>query len=246
MLYIIEDVLDNFIGQKVMTSILETIFMDVKCLKFGTRELLDQGYVFSDLTPKGYPENLDIVNFKLPKKGTPPIPIEVWKFKVPFRRKCPDENFYNLLNNIKNYTPEDSELWEEQKFFDFVDRLWIIYQPQQIAYLLISMIPLCSNFVQGFFMKIDDDPAQALKDYTNAQWCAIVTCTTAIILNLYEIIQMCSSGKYYLQEMGNWLDITAQVLYQTNSIWIIIATENSFESQTLYCWTLLFGFFKLY
>ena len=126
---------------------------------------------------------------------------------------------------------EDSHIWTEEKFGGFIDWCWDQYCYQQFAYLLFSLIPLAATFVEGLYMRDPSSDDATPNDYSNAQICAIITCISVFCMNIYEFIQMFSSGRNYFLSEVNYIDVVAQSLYQINSLYIWFKEKNSMTSQ---------------
>ena len=93
MIELIEPALDKYTGSKCIEIIIGHQFKLVEEIAYGTKETVQQGSARSSLSVNGYPEQKNKEAFMLPKKGTPPLKIDVWRFKFAFNAQWPDNNF---------------------------------------------------------------------------------------------------------------------------------------------------------
>jgi hypothetical protein len=106
---------------------------------FGTKEFLAKGSTRSKLTLTGMPEKEDKLAFDIPEEGRNPIPIDVWKFRIPVRLSMPNPNFLEYLNHLSDYIdPKDDAIWTDELFGAFIEMLWVYYKSQFMVYLFFS------------------------------------------------------------------------------------------------------------
>lgn len=64
---------------------------------YSSRKLIKHKYIESKVTAKGLPEIQDKEAFDIPKDGRHPIPVDMYKFKLPVRTWLPSEDYTNYL-----------------------------------------------------------------------------------------------------------------------------------------------------
>ena len=173
----------------------------------------------------GYPEKQDKHCFQIPIDGRNPIPIELYKFKIPVRLYSPYHDFANYLEALEYHLDREEDIvWTDPMFVNFIDNLWIYYKKQQIFYLLYSMVPLTTNFACGFFL-VGWEENKSYPEW--AKFFSMITCFTVSVLNVYEVLQICASkGNSYWFEAMNYVDILAQIMTQFMSFYNIIIGIN--------------------
>jgi hypothetical protein len=109
---------------------------------YGTKDMIDRKAVLSSIAVQGLPESEDKEAFQIPPEGRNPIPIDMYKFKIPFNPTTPNVSFVNYLRLcLKHIDKKDPKVWTDPKFKVFICYLWDLWKWQQQAYLLYSMIP---------------------------------------------------------------------------------------------------------
>jgi hypothetical protein len=109
---------------------------------YGTKDMIESKAVLSSITVQGLPESEDKEAFQIPLEGRNPIPIDIYKFKIPFNPTIPNVEFVKYLRLCQEHIDKkDPKVWTDTKFKVFISYLWDLWKWQQQAYLLYSMIP---------------------------------------------------------------------------------------------------------
>jgi hypothetical protein len=188
---------------------------------YGTKDMIDSKAVLSSITAQGLPESEDKVAFQIPEEGRNPIPIDIYKFKIPFNPTIPNVEFVKYLRLCQEHIDnKDPKVWTDPKFKIFICYLWDLWKWQQQAYLLYSMIPLVMNFITGWCigrMKELGLENQANNDFLEwAHFSALITAFTIAGLNFYEVLQIISTKNQsaYWGDTNSYVDILAQGMVQ--------------------------------
>ena len=243
--------LSEYSKSKAIVKLVENQLVSIPNM-YATKDLVKKKFLQSKLTLKNIPETEDLKTFDIALDVRNPLESDLYKLKIPTNLEIADDLFFNYQNNIQEYIHEDEPIWEDDLFTDFIDSLWGVYQIQQLVYVTFSMIPMICMFMIGFDLKKGDTHISL----------TLITCVTTFALNLYEIIQMISSkGMSYWMELINYIDIIAQFLTQTFSLYslfgngLIICTEDDNGSETctandklksIYVFAFVFQIFKFY
>lgn len=68
---------------------------------YSSRKLIEQNFIESKVTAKGLPEIQDKEAFEIPKDGRHPIPVDMYKFKLPLRTFLPSEDYKKYLTYLQ-------------------------------------------------------------------------------------------------------------------------------------------------
>jgi hypothetical protein len=125
-------------------------------------------------------------------------------------------------------------------FVTWVDGLWDIFWPQQYIYTLITLIPILTTVIQGFYLKYEGrSESNACKPV------AVLQLIAGIFLLMYEGFQFMNSGMKYLCSYTNFVDLLAVSGYIGASVYFLVGQDETTLIAVLLA-SLLIGYLKLW
>ena len=209
------------------------------------KRLLEQQYILSSKTVKGFGERQDNKVFCLSKGEKGPIVVDLYKFNIPIKFQSPNDEFLQYLRALQQHLdPNNEEVWCNKIFETWLQKLWSYYCKQMQLYLAVSLIPILSNFIMCFYLSHEEEK---LKDNMNTlKTFAFITIVSSTLLAIYEIMQLLASGLDYFADQYNILDVITQCFAQTSSCYLLTLSKPNDINTDLLSVTQFLQFFKLF
>jgi hypothetical protein len=125
-------------------------------------------------------------------------------------------------------------------FVTWVHCLWDIFWPQQYIYTLITLIPILTTVIQGFYLKYEGRAESHPSKPT-----AFLQLIAGIFLLIYEGFQFMNSGIKYLRSYENVVDLLAITGYIASSVYYLFGQDETTLIAVLLA-SLLVGYLKLW
>jgi hypothetical protein len=125
-------------------------------------------------------------------------------------------------------------------FVTWIEGLWDIFWPQQYIYTLISLIPILTTVIQGFYLKYEGRAESHPNKPT-----AVLQMIAGTFLLIYEGFQLINSGIKYLCSYENVVDLLAISGYIAASFYYLVGQDETKLIAVLLA-SLLVGYLKLW
>ena len=219
--------LNNTVGRKVIITLLNMSLTQINTFQSCNSKTISKGYL--NITNQEFKKIVNDFRYEV-------IEIKCQEFFQNVDLKNPTPILSQFLYSISLYCNSKPEL-EQDDIFQAVDRLWDIYKPFHLWYLLCTFVLSASTFSITFVLDYSKE--------ATISFC-ITSFSIAFILMIWEQYQIISWPKRYLN-ITNIIDFISISMYQINSI-VIMLSENKRNTETIsvFSITLCCGFQKLY
>jgi hypothetical protein len=232
------DALDESIGKSIIQSLLDYMFAVVPHVKRGTKRLIKETVVVSELCAQVI--NSELVDYQAfyTEKGTiPPIEVETFKWNYIYNFEKPSSDFIKLLRGILTHLEDDESTLRGPKITKLLAYLWAYYQNFLLVELMFAVIPLLCLFINAFTW--EDKPISI--------FLGVVTVVISGILFYYEYIKMRAYGRLYVKGVHNWVNLLAILFYIICPVYFFIKDyELTLQTVSVYDMTMFLGTIKMY
>jgi hypothetical protein len=232
------DALDESIGKSIIQSLLDYMFAVVPHVTRGTKRLIKETVVVSELCAQVI--NSELVDYQAfyTEKGTiPPIEVEAFKWNYIYNFEKPSTDFIKLLRGILTHLEDDESTLRGPKITKLLAYLWAYYQNFLLVELLFAVIPLLCLFINAF--NWDSKPISI--------FLGVVTVVISGILFYYEYIKMRAYGDLYVKGVHNWVNLLAILFYIICPVYFFIKDyELTLQTVSVYDMTMFLGTIKMY
>jgi hypothetical protein len=232
------DALDESIGKKIIQSLLSYMFAEVPHVYRGTKRLIKESVVVSELCAQVF--NSELVDYQAfyTEKGTiPPIEIDTFKWNYIYNFENPTPDFVKFLRAILIHLEEDQLTLRGAMITKLLEYLWAYYQKFLLVELMFAVIPILCLFISALNWHS--------KEFSF--FLGLVTVIISFILFWYEYIKMKASGKFYIRKVHNWVNLLAIIFYILCPVYMwAMDYELTLATVSIYDMTMFMGTAKMY